>query len=188
MSDPRETGPPANRHDALFRALLENPDRAASLVRASLPGDLRALLDDTPPRLVDGTFIDEAMAGSQSDRLFEVRLRTGKPAMIYCLMEHKSRPDWRTPLQLLGYKVRIWARYAGRWVDRLRALPPIIPVVYYHGRSPWTVPCSIFEMIDADEALEPHVRSMETRCMISVAWLWGTCRTITERCLPGLEP
>jgi len=33
--------------------------------------------------------------------------------MIYCLMEHKSSLDWRTPLQLLGYKVRI--------LDRLRA-------------------------------------------------------------------
>ena len=41
-----------------------------------------------------------------------------------------------------------------------RALPPIIPLVFYHGRESWTVPRSLFEMIDAPESLQLFVRSL----------------------------
>ena len=41
-----------------------------------------------------------------------------------------------------------------------RTLPPIIPLVFYHGRESWTVPRSLFEMIDAPESLQPFVRSL----------------------------
>ena len=62
---------------------------------------------------------------------------------------------------MLGYQVRIWERYAQNRADRLRALPPIIPIVFYHGREPWTVPRSIFEAIDESDELRPFVRAME---------------------------
>ncbi len=47
--------------------------------------------------------------------------------------------------------VRIWKRYAGTGTARLRALPPIIPVVVYHGAPPWTVPDSLRDMIATDD-------------------------------------
>ena len=152
---------PATPHDALFRALLESPDRAAALIRGYLPAEIASLISDTPPKLLDGTFVDEALRGSQSDRLFEVQLNVGKPALLFCLLEHKSEPSLRTPLQLLEYKVQIWRRWAGNRADRLRALPPIIPLVFYAGRQKWTVPASIFDMIDDDATIRPFVRSMK---------------------------
>ena len=151
----------ANRHDALFRALLEDPGRCTTLIREYLPDDIRALLSDEPPQLLDGTYVDEDMRTIQSDRLFQVRLKTGQPAFVYTLLEHKSAADPRTPLQLLGYQVRIWERYAQNRADRLRALPPNIPIVFYHGREPWTAPRSIFEAIDDSDGLRPFVRAME---------------------------
>ncbi len=153
--------PPANRHDALFRAILENQERATALIREYLPPDIRRLISDDPPQLVDGTFVSEAMRASQSDRLFKVKLKDGGAAYLFCLLEHKSRPDPRTPLQLLDYTVRIWDRYAGNRADRLRRLPPVIPLVIYHGRAPWTVPLSIFDMIADTDELRPFIRSMQ---------------------------
>ena len=155
-----EPGIPASLHDALLRAILENPDRAAALVYGCLPERVRGRLADVPPELVDGSFVDEHLRASQSDRLFRVSLKSGRPAFIHPLLEHKSSPDPGTPLQILGYMVRIWRRYAGGRADRLRALPPIIPVVLFHGRRKWSVPLSVPDSIDADEALRPFVRSM----------------------------
>jgi len=43
--------------------------------------------------------------------------------------------------------VEIWKRYAGRRAGKLRALPPIIPIVCYHGSANWTVPDGISSMI-----------------------------------------
>ncbi len=55
----------ATPHDALFRAILDSPDRAAVLIREYLPEELRQELAETSPRLVDGSFVDEALRGSQ---------------------------------------------------------------------------------------------------------------------------
>ena len=150
----------ATPHDALFRAILDSPDRAAVLIREYLPEELRQELAETSPRLVDGSFVDEALRGSQSDRLFEVDLKDGETALVYVLIEHKSTPELRTPLQLLGYQLRIWDRHAKGQGGSFRTLPPIVPLVFYHGRESWTVPRSLFEMIDAPESLQPFVRSL----------------------------
>ncbi len=137
-------------HDYLFRVLLEDPGRAATLLREYLPPALSARMIDEPPKLLDGTYVDENSRMTQSDRLFEVRLTDGPPVMIYTLVEHKSVPEYSTPLQLLGYLVRIWTRYAEGKAAKLSALPVIVPLVFYHGRKSWTVPQTFGEMVQSD--------------------------------------
>ncbi|MDE0239424.1 MAG: Rpn family recombination-promoting nuclease/putative transposase [bacterium] len=147
---------PSQPHDTLFRAIVSAPPLASALLADYLPGPLAALLDPaSPPEHVEGTFIDDEGARSQCDALFQVRLRTGDPLHIYVLLEHKSRIDEATPLQLLGYMVNIWRRdlVEGTGVPR-----PIIPLVFYHGRQEWRVPLSVAAMIDAPEVLAPYVR------------------------------
>lgn len=113
---PRDYSPPmtepTNPHDSLVRALLESPERAGVFLRESLPEALRARLGSEPPQLVEGHFVDEALRDSQSDRLYQLPLPDGQTALLYVLLEHKSRPDPGTPVQLLGYMSRIWQRWA----------------------------------------------------------------------------
>ena len=73
-----------------------------------------------PIRLVDASFVDAVLHQSHSDRLFEARLKDGGTAFVYVLLEHKAAPDPGTPLQMLGYMVRIWQRYAEDRASRLR--------------------------------------------------------------------
>ena len=54
------------------------------------------------------------------------------------LFEHKSKPERKTPLQLLRYMERIWHAHlkdGGRF-----PLPPILPIVIYQGNAPWRHP------------------------------------------------
>ncbi|AUB79904.1 Rpn family recombination-promoting nuclease/putative transposase [Candidatus Thiodictyon syntrophicum] len=147
-----------NPHDKLFRALLDDPIRAETLIREYLPPALRDRLADARPELVDGTFVDARLRGSQSDRLFQVRLKSGKPLLLYVLLEHKSTPDPGTPIQLLGYSARIWERYGEGRTEKLRALPPIIPLVFYHGSAVWQVPASVIDCLDTDPEVLDLVR------------------------------
>jgi hypothetical protein len=105
------------------------------------------------PVPVEGSFVDESLRDSHSDRLFQVRLRDGRTAFVYTLIEHKSWVDPGLPLQLMGYRHRIWTRHAQGHPDRLRHLPPIITLVVYHGARAWDVPTTLTECIDADEGL-----------------------------------
>lgn len=105
---------PTQPHDKLFKALTDDPRVAGTLLRERLPAAIAAQLSDDPPEPVEGSFIDEELRGSQSDRLFKVRTRAGGEAFLYALVEHKSAPDPGLPLQLLGYMLRIWQRHSGR--------------------------------------------------------------------------
>ncbi|CAK0779058.1 hypothetical protein WCLP8_80001 [uncultured Gammaproteobacteria bacterium] len=57
--------------------------------------------------------------------------------------------------------VRIWVRHAGGKAEALRSLPPILPLVVYHGATEWKVSLSLRDMIKAPEAIrryQPDVR------------------------------
>ena len=140
-----------NPHDALFRALLCDPERARDFLRDHLPNNITGQLTDDLPEIMDGTFVDEALAGSQSDLLIKVRLASGGDAFVYVLCEAKSTPDPGVPLQLAGYMVRVWRRHAGDNARKLRNLPPIIPILVYHGSANWAVPEGLGDMIAADD-------------------------------------
>ncbi|CAK0775990.1 transposase [uncultured Gammaproteobacteria bacterium] len=152
---------PTQPHDKLFKGLLDQPGTAGALLRERLPPEVVVLLTDDPPELEDGEYVDEALCGSQSDRLFRAKLKVGGDCLLYVLIDHKSTPDPGIILQLLGYMVRIWVRYAGGKAEALRSLPPILPLVVYHGVSEWKVSLSLRDMIKAPEAIkryQPDVR------------------------------
>jgi predicted transposase YdaD len=98
----------AHPHDRFFRALMAHREAADALFRERLPRGLVRQLADDPPVAVRGSFVDPALRAAQSDGLFRLRLRTGAPLFVYCLVEHKSAPDPRVALQLLRYLARVW--------------------------------------------------------------------------------
>ena len=151
---------PAMPHDALFRALVSNPKRAAALLDDYLPPKVASLVDrGHPPVQLEGSFIDEEAARTQCDALFELRLKIGDPVRIYVLLEHKSRPDAATPLQLAGYMLRIWRKeLEDTGASGSGCLTPILPIVFRHGPGNWTAPLSLAEMIATPEGLEEMVR------------------------------
>ena len=146
--------PTTRTHDTLFKALVSSR-HAAILLRDHLPAGLAALLADAPPRAMSDDYRDKTLRHSRSDLLFEVRLKDGGTAFL--LFEHKSRPDPGTPLQLLGYANNIWRRYLQGRPGRRRALPPIIPLVFYHGAAKWSAPLSLAESMAGDGRLRRYV-------------------------------
>ena len=136
--------------------MVSNPQRAGTLLVENLPESLGLLLDpDEPPERVEGSFVDGEGRSTRSDALFRVRLRTGKSALVYALLEHKSHRDPATPVRILGYMVSIWkAELEQAGARSGRRLPAIVPLVFYHGADTWNVPLSVFEMIDMPPGLE----------------------------------
>ena len=150
------------RHDQFFKLLLDQPGAAGTLLKERLPAEVADRLGPDAPELVNTSFVDGELREYRTDRLYRVRIRDGRHAFIFVLVEHKSSPDPDVGLQLLVYMVRIWEwwlRHAGAGADDgRRRLPLIMPLVVYHGRSEWQVPLSFADALDFDdEALRPHV-------------------------------
>ena len=146
----------AQPHDKFLRKLLEQPEAAAALLRERLPRAIARRLGPDPLQLVEGTFIDPGLRLSQSDRLFRARLRDGREAFIYCLIEHKSAPEPWLALQLLRYLTQVWLRLS-RELPGGALLPPVFPLVIYNGVERWQVPRDFHGLIDADRATKNHV-------------------------------
>ena len=131
-------------HDNLFRKVFSETSEAAGLLRAHLPQWLSGTLDWSTLRVQDRSYVDDELAASESDLLFEVQWRAdagqaagaAEPLLLYVLLEHQSRPDRWMRFRLLEYCCRIWADVLH--ADDTRAeLPSIVPVVFYQGERRW---------------------------------------------------
>jgi Putative transposase, YhgA-like len=78
-------------------------------------------------------------------------LRTGRPLLLYVLLEHQSSVDRWMALRMLRYVVRQVELWRQQHPESTR-LPVIIPVVMYHGTDEtWTAPRRVEELFDMPE-------------------------------------
>jgi hypothetical protein len=69
-------------HEALLRRTFSVVEHAAAEFRALLPASLVERINFSTLKLCSGSYVDEALTGSQSDLLFSVNV-SGKPALLY---------------------------------------------------------------------------------------------------------
>lgn len=132
-------------HDALFKAAFENPEHARAELRALLPPALVKRIDWGSLTLEPGSFVDPELRERRSDLLFSVELE-GARAFIYLLFEHQSQSDRFLVFRMLVYVVRVWERHLRDFPDATH-LPPILPVVLYHGESGWSAPLRLSQLL-----------------------------------------
>ena len=146
--------PSLTPHDEFFSFVLSDTENARDFILNTLPDPVVELLDLESISVSRESFVDPELKKSQFDVLITTRGR-GRPAYIYVLVEHKSRPERWTVLQLLGYMVRIWEKEVkGRTGKKVKApLPVIIPVIFYQGSRTWRYPVAFGEYFEAPAAL-----------------------------------
>lgn len=154
----------AQPHDRFVKVLLSDPGRAGALLRERLPEEISSLLSPDPPVLVDGSFVDEALRSHLTDRLFQAKTITGRTALLYVLVEHKSFPDHRVGWQVVKYTVEWWKQWEREHPD-WEMLPPVIPFVFYHGASEWRISDEFLALVDAQEGWRPWLLNLRFAMM-----------------------
>ena len=149
---------PKQHHDALIRRTFSVVEHAAAEFRALLPARLVERIDFSTLKLCSGSYVDEALAGSQSDLLFSVNI-SGKPSLLYILFEHQSGVDKLMPLRLLRYVVRILERHVqdARSPSLALPLPVVVPLVLHHSETGWTAAKTLEELFDESLVADPEI-------------------------------
>jgi len=114
---------------------MSNVKVARDFFKAYLPLDIQADIDFeslTLEKLNTSTVRDNLKNRDIADVLFYVTLK-GLPAYLLVHAEHQSRADKLMPLRVLNYASSALLDYAR--TNPGRVLPPIISLVYYHGRQ-----------------------------------------------------
>lgn len=145
----------ANPHDLLCKEMLGQVEQARDFLANYLPAEVVSALDLDTLEVVKDSFVDQELREHLSDIVYRIGCRDQgpepSPAYVYLLFEHKSHPEPLVAFQLLRYMVRLWEKtLAGKKAKRL---PPIIPLVLYHGRTRWKIPLTFQALLRSDPAL-----------------------------------
>ncbi|CAJ0995241.1 ISNCY family transposase ISRor2 [Sodalis praecaptivus] len=126
-----------SHRDALFKQFLADKEVARDFFNIHLPPEMKNRCDFATLNVVSGSFIDDALRSLYSEMVYSVRTSEGE-GYIYCLIEHQSRPEKHMPLRLYRYSLAVMKRYLEQ---SHQALPVVIPMLFYHGRTspyPWS--------------------------------------------------
>lgn len=142
-------------HDRFFRETFSRREVAEGFLRCYLPPEVAAGMVWESLAIAKDSFVEKALRNHFSDLLYAIR-HGDRTIKIYLLLEHKSHPDAWVPLQLLRYQVRIWELH--RKQQPKAPLPPILPLVLYHGKQRWQTPEHFLDLFGGmDAALLDYV-------------------------------
>ncbi|MEA3341982.1 MAG: Rpn family recombination-promoting nuclease/putative transposase [Chloroflexota bacterium] len=144
-----------NPHDAFFKQVFSRREAAHSFLAHYLPAETVSQFDLDTLTIAKDTFVDDDLRSHYSDILYQAALRDGSGVgYVAVLFEHKSYADRWVALQLLRYMVRIWEERRKQGAG----LPPIVPVVVYHGAIGWNVPLDFGSLVEgAREGLAQYL-------------------------------
>ncbi len=150
-----------NVHDRFFRETFGRRDIAQGFLETYLPEDIRKQTDLRTLRIRKDSFVDKELREHFSDILYTVRF-AGAELFLYLLFEHKSYPDMLTAFQLLRYIVKLWELYL-KQNKNAQKLPPVLPMLLYHGRTEWNIPGNFRSLVDGGEnpALKRYIPEFE---------------------------
>jgi predicted transposase/invertase (TIGR01784 family) len=146
-------------HDGLFTVFFDKKNVVESFTRENLPAEITRDLDFSTLALSKDKFVDLRLARCYSDVLYHIQFKNS-PAYLYFLFEHKSwEPDF-PGVQVLKNMTHIWEKHVEQYKGT-KKLPPIIPLLIYHGKYPWKVDTSFISMFDIPETLSKYIPSFK---------------------------
>ncbi len=150
-------------HDLFARYTFGHPERAAAELRAVLPSHVVSEVDWESLRRESGSVVDPELRETESDLLFTARLRSGRPLLLYVLLEHQSSVDRWMALRMLRYVVRQVERWRQEHPES-GLLPLIIPLVMYHGpEGAWTAPRRVEDLFELPDEGRERWRALVPR-------------------------
>lgn len=153
------------RHDTSYRFLLSSKKLFVELLRSFIHKGWVERIDETNVEEIPHSFILQDFKRKEADLVYRVKLN-GQDVVFYLLLEMQSKVDFRMPYRLLIYQVEIW-RYLMKEQDKKKVagksfrLPPIVPIVLYNGKRPWSASRQFRGMLANEELFGPELLDFE---------------------------
>ena len=149
-------------HDAIYRRLFGHETMVEDLLRRFVGGDWIERLQFETLELVPGHYVSEDLRHREDDRIWRLQYRPDsdsenrdEPAWfyVYLLLEFQSTSQRFMALRLLVYLGLLYQDLSKK-LSGAEKLPPILPLVLYNGKRPWTAPLHLEDLVeDAPERI-----------------------------------
>ena len=94
------------------------------------------------------SYVTHDLRQRHGDLVWRLRFRDERWLYVVLLLEFQSAVDRSMAVRMLTYTALLYQKLIAEGVLREHSvLPPVLPVVIYNGRRPWTVPVDVAELI-----------------------------------------
>ena len=136
--------------DAAYKRLFSRPGMVRDLLRGFAARDWSETLDFGSLTPLPASYVSRDLQQRHGDLVWRVRFGGERWLYLVLLLEFQSGVDRAMAVRMLTYSGLLYQRLVAEGVLRERGeLPPVLPVVIYNGRSPWTAPADVSELIAA---------------------------------------
>ena len=133
---------------------LGDLDHAKDFMTHYFPNEILQSIDLTTITTQKNSFIEPHLTESFSNLVFKVKINR-MDGYLYFLFEHKSYSDGWVALQLLKYMLKIWDQKVHQ--EKYKKLPIIIPFVFFHQLSSWTMGRKLSDKIKHDDQIPKSI-------------------------------
>ena len=135
-------------HDPAYKLLFSRPRMVRDLLDGFAARGWSGALDFDTLAPLPASFVSEDLQQRHGDLLWRIRFRDDRWLYLVLLLEFQATVDPAMALRMLTYTALLYQRLDAEGVLRdHRALPPVLPVVLYNGRRPWTAPVEMTDLV-----------------------------------------
>lgn len=134
--------------DAACKNLFSHPRMVEDLLRGFAAEGWGGALEFESLQKLPAEFVSDDLRTRRGDALWRVRLRDARWLYVLVLLEFQSSVDRFMAVRMLVYTGLLYQDLVRRGaLGRGGKLPPVLPVVLYNGRSPWTAPDDVAGLV-----------------------------------------
>jgi len=148
-------------HDTGYKLLFSHPELVKDLLTGFVKEDWVKEMDFTTLESVETSFVTDDLRERHDDKIWRLKFRD-KWLYLYLLLEFQSSDDYFMAVRIMTYIGLLYQDIIrSQSLKRGDALPPVVPMVIYNGKSAWKSPCEIRELINTVhpglEKFTPHL-------------------------------
>ena len=134
--------------DAGYKRLFSRPRMVEDLLRGFAAREWAGDLDFASLEALPASFVSRDLRQRHGDLVWRVRFGNDRWLYVVLLMEFQSAVDSSMAVRMLTYTGLLYERLIADGVLRDHGvLPPVLPVVIYSGRRPWTAAVDVAALI-----------------------------------------
>ena len=131
-----------------YKRLFSRPRMVHDLLRGFAARDWSGDLDFASLTPLPASYVSHDLRQRHGDLVWRVRFKDDRWLYVVLLLEFQSAVDRSMAVRMLTYTGLLYQKLIADGVLREHGgLPPVLPVVIYNGRRPWTAPADVSALI-----------------------------------------
>lgn len=149
-------------HDRFFSESMQKIGIAYGILNLFLDLLILQKIDLYTLEILKNDWVNEKLKKSQADIVYSANISSSKNSICF-LFEHKSYLESDTYRQLFRYMNSIWEQIENEknGIKHSKKLPPIIPIIIYHGNNPWNIVNSIKPSFAITKEMHKYIPDFE---------------------------